>query len=55
MQHRRPRLSKTLLAASVALTAAAGVTVAQAGECGKPSAASAALGKYYATFSAAPG
>ncbi|MFD3588491.1 hypothetical protein [Streptomyces sp. NPDC058683] len=35
MQHRRPRLSttaKSLPAASVALAAAAGVTVAQAGE-----------------------
>ncbi|MFG2552414.1 hypothetical protein [Streptomyces sp. NPDC048581] len=35
MQHRRPRLSKkrkTLLASTVALAAAAGVTVAQADE-----------------------
>ncbi|MFD4603732.1 endo-1,4-beta-glucanase [Streptomyces sp. NPDC058464] len=52
MQHRRPRLSKTaktLLAASVALTAAAGVTVAQAGESSKKCTAfdTVTLGKYY--------
>ncbi|MGW7406871.1 GH12 family glycosyl hydrolase domain-containing protein [Streptomyces sp. NPDC054833] len=52
MQHRRPRLStkaKTLVAASVALAAAAGVTVAQAGESSKKCTAfdTIALGKYY--------
>ncbi|WP_406441185.1 hypothetical protein OHB00_36245 [Streptomyces sp. NBC_00631] len=51
-QHRRPRLSrtaKTLLAASVALAAAAGVTVAQAGESSRKCTAfdTIALGKYY--------
>ena len=52
MQHRRPRLSKkakALVATSVALTAAAGVTVAQAGESSKKCAAydTVTLGKYY--------
>ncbi|MFF4549181.1 hypothetical protein [Streptomyces sp. NPDC001435] len=51
MQHRRPRLStkaKTLVAASVAPAAAAGVTVA-AGWASKTCAACAMLGKYYVT------
>ncbi|MGX5187913.1 GH12 family glycosyl hydrolase domain-containing protein [Streptomyces avermitilis] len=52
MQHRRPRLSKkarTLVATTVVLAAAAGVTVAQAGETGKKCAAfdTITLGKYY--------
>ncbi|WP_406441999.1 endo-1,4-beta-glucanase [Streptomyces sp. NBC_01613] len=52
MQHRRPRMSKpakTLLASAVALTAAAGVTVAQAGEAGRKCTAfdTITLGKYY--------
>ncbi|MEU6145373.1 endo-1,4-beta-glucanase [Streptomyces sp. NPDC047081] len=52
MQHRRPRLSKkrkTLLASVVALAAAAGVTVAQAGETDKKCTAfdTITLGKYY--------
>lgn len=52
MQHRRPRMSKpakTLLASAVALTAAAGVTVAQAGEAGRKCTAfdTVTLGKYY--------
>ncbi|MFC8515076.1 endo-1,4-beta-glucanase [Streptomyces sp. NPDC057257] len=52
MQHRRPRLSnkrKTLLASAVALAAAAGVTVAQAGETDKKCTAfdTITLGKYY--------
>ncbi|MFF5142642.1 hypothetical protein ACFY6U_23425 [Streptomyces sp. NPDC013157] len=52
MQHRRPRLSKTaktLLAASAALAAAAGVTVAQAGEPSRRCATfdTVTLGKYY--------
>lgn len=52
MQHRRPRLSKkakTLLASCVALAAAAGVTVAQAGEGSKKCGAfeTVTMGKYY--------
>ncbi|MFJ9631014.1 endo-1,4-beta-glucanase [Streptomyces sp. NPDC101175] len=52
MQHRRPRLSKrrkALVATAVALAAAAGVTVAQAGETGKKCGAfdTVTLGKYY--------
>ncbi|MFF7983637.1 hypothetical protein ACFZDK_31740 [Streptomyces sp. NPDC007901] len=52
MQHRRPRLSKkakTLLSAAVALAAAAGVGVAQAGESSKKCTAfdTVTLGKYY--------
>ncbi|MCF4140594.1 endo-1,4-beta-glucanase [Streptomyces sp. Tue 6430] len=52
MQHRRPRLSRTakgLVAAAVALAAAAGVTVAQAGESSRKCAAfdTVTLGKYY--------
>jgi hypothetical protein len=52
MQHRRPRLSKkakVLAAASVALTALVGVTVAQAGETSKKCGAydTVTLGKYY--------
>ncbi|MFD4558647.1 endo-1,4-beta-glucanase [Streptomyces sp. NPDC058469] len=52
MQHRRPRLSKkakVLAAASVALTAVAGVTVAQAGESSEKCTAddTVTLGKYY--------
>ncbi|GGN76798.1 hypothetical protein GCM10011579_058330 [Streptomyces albiflavescens] len=52
MQHRRPHLSKkakTLLASSVALAAAAGITVAQAGEDGKKCGAfdTVTMGKYY--------
>ena len=52
MQHRRPRLSKkakTMLAGTVALAAAAGVTVAQAGEAGKKCGAfdTVTMGKYY--------
>ncbi|MFG2785488.1 endo-1,4-beta-glucanase [Streptomyces prunicolor] len=52
MQHRRPRLSKqakVLAAVSVALTAVAGVTVAQAGESSKKCTAddTVTLGKYY--------
>ncbi|MEW1832634.1 endo-1,4-beta-glucanase [Streptomyces sp. NPDC088196] len=52
MQHRRTRLTKktkVFVAASVALAAAAGVTVAQAGESSKECAASdtVTLGKYY--------
>ncbi|WP_037679448.1 endo-1,4-beta-glucanase [Streptomyces griseus] len=52
MQHRRPRLTKktkTLTAAGVALAAAAGVTVAQAGESSKKCTAfdTITLGKYY--------
>lgn len=52
MQHRRPRLSKkakTMLAGTVALAAAAGVTVAQAGEADKKCGAfdTVTMGKYY--------
>lgn len=52
MQHRRPRLSRkarTLLATTVALAAAAGVGIAQAGETSKKCAAfdTITIGKYY--------
>ncbi|RZB16210.1 hypothetical protein StrepF001_29055 [Streptomyces sp. F001] len=56
MQHRRPRLSRKakalLVGAERSHPAAAGVTVARAGEESKKRADFAALGKYYVTFSA---